>query len=465
MQQVADFVREEIALGHHSDKQIANYLKKVHLTEKLTQKTVTDLEAQGAGPKTVKELERLRSETANLKPPAQAATYSPATAQDNVAAIGSGTMGVSVKAAPIPPPDSIRQAQMLDAIKTYAKSYNQRLPNFICVRVTRRFVSQYPYLNRFHEVGTILARVGYHDGEEENRVYSINGKLVNMGVNEAPRGGGAFSTGEFADLMRSIFDPASQADFGWDHWGTLRGQRMAVFNYYIDSGHSSFRIIYEGGAPDQQQIVTAYKGLVYADPNTGAISRITFNAVDIPRTFPIKETLDILDYGEQQIAGNTYICPLRAELFMRSGDQKSRNDIEFRDYRKFETGFVIQYGSAAAAPPRCRRARPKSSPQALRKLPLCPLTRTARSLFRLPLRLRPSPINSRERSLQSALCGVFAHRDHARLGSRRLPAGEHALGSVAGEGGDQRHARCIGRMLAGRVVADVHPALRNLARE
>ncbi|MGH9583931.1 MAG: hypothetical protein ACRD4O_13450, partial [Bryobacteraceae bacterium] len=100
VQQVADFVREELALQHHTDKQIANYLKKVQLTEKLTQKTITDLEAQGAGPRTVKELERLRAETANLKPPSQAATYSPATAPDNVAAVGSGTMGISVKAAP-----------------------------------------------------------------------------------------------------------------------------------------------------------------------------------------------------------------------------------------------------------------------------------------------------------------------------------------------------------------------------
>lgn len=386
VQQVADFVREEVALGHHSDKQIANYLKKVHLSEKLTQKTITDLEAQGAGPKTVKELERLRSETANLKPPAQAATYSPATAQDNVAAIGSGTMGVSVKAAPIPPPDSIRQAQMLDAIKTYAKSYNQRLPNFICVRVTRRFVSQYPYLNRFHNIGTILARVGYHDGEEENKVYSVNGKLVNMGVNEAPRGGGAFSTGEFADLMHSIFDPASQAEFGWDHWGTLRGQRMAAFSYYIDSGHSSFRIQYELGAPDAQQIITAYKGLVYADPNTGAISRITFNAVDIPRTFPVKATEDILDYGEQQIAGNTYICPLSAKLLMRSGDQRSRNEIEFRDYRKFQTGFVIQYGSSADAPPPLPKSETEEQPASASKAPA-----NSNSPFSLPTPPPPPP--------------------------------------------------------------------------
>lgn len=369
VQQVADFVREELALGHHTDKQIANYLKKVQLTQKLTQKTITDLQAQGAGPRTVKELERMRTETAKMKPPSQAATSSPATAPDHVSEIGSGSMSVSVKAAPIPPPNSMQQAQMLDAIKRYAKSYNRNLPNFICVRVTRQYVSLYPDLDRFRHVGTILARVGYHDGEEENKIYSINGKLVNLGVNQAPRGGGAFSTGEFADLMRSIFDPGSQAQFGWDHWGTLRSRRMAVFNYYIDSAHSSFMINWETGAPDAQQIITAYKGLVYADPTSGAISRITFVAVDIPLHFPVKAAEDILDYGEEQIAGNTYICPLRAELKMRSGSQKSRNDIEFRDYRKFQTGFVIQYGSTAKAPPPLPKRETEEQPASASKAP------------------------------------------------------------------------------------------------
>lgn len=389
VQQVADFVREELALGHSSDKQIANYLKKVHLTEKLTQKTITDLQAQGAGPKTVKELERLRAETADMKAPSHAATYSPATAQDNVAEIGSGTSGISVKAPPIPPPDSIQQAKMLDAIKQYARSYNRNLPNFICVRVTRQYLALYPDLDRYRKVGTILARVGYHDGQEENRIYSINDKLVNMGVNEAPRGGGAFSTGEFAALMYSIFDPQSQAEFGWDHWGTLRGKRVAVFNYLIDSAHSSFTITFDGGAPDAQEIVTAYKGLVYADPTTGAIARITFDAVDIPTRFPIKHAKDILDYGEQEISGNNYICPLRAELWMNSGSQNSHNVIEFRDYRKFQTGFVIHYGSTAKAPPPLPKSETEEQPASASKAP--PPKPPSNNPFALPAPPPPPP--------------------------------------------------------------------------
>src|SRR5690242_16148677 len=86
VQQLADFVRSELALKQHTDKQLAAYLKKVQLTEKLTDKTITDLETQGAGPRTTEALQQLRDQTASLKSPTHDATYSPTTAPDTTAA-------------------------------------------------------------------------------------------------------------------------------------------------------------------------------------------------------------------------------------------------------------------------------------------------------------------------------------------------------------------------------------------
>ena len=67
LEQLADFVRSELALRQHSDKQIAAGIKKLKLTERLTDKTILDLQAQGAGPKTVEALQALRDETASMK--------------------------------------------------------------------------------------------------------------------------------------------------------------------------------------------------------------------------------------------------------------------------------------------------------------------------------------------------------------------------------------------------------------
>src|SRR5581483_7737169 len=72
VQQLADFVRSELALKQQTDKKLGEYIKKnIQLTEKLTDKTITDLEAQGAGPRTVEALQYLKDETAKLKPPTQ----------------------------------------------------------------------------------------------------------------------------------------------------------------------------------------------------------------------------------------------------------------------------------------------------------------------------------------------------------------------------------------------------------
>src|SRR5437667_12865915 len=80
VEQLAELVRSELALKQHTDKQIAAYLKKIQLSEKLTDKTITDFEAQGAGPRTIEALQHLRDQTASLKPPTQDPTYSPTTA-------------------------------------------------------------------------------------------------------------------------------------------------------------------------------------------------------------------------------------------------------------------------------------------------------------------------------------------------------------------------------------------------
>jgi hypothetical protein len=159
----------------------------------------------------------------------------------------------------------------------------------------------------------------------------------------AIRTGGAVSTGEFGSLMREIFERKSEAEFSWDHWATLRGRRMAVFNYFIDSGHSAWSITYGADKNDEQRIVTAYRGLIYADPNTGEIARIKFVAVDIPRTFPVSETTETLDYDLVEISGQQFVVPLKAVLLMKAGRESSKNEIEFRSYRKFESGSTITY--------------------------------------------------------------------------------------------------------------------------
>lgn len=347
--QLVEFIRSELALKQGSDKQLATYVKKIQLTEKLTDKTVLDLEAQGAGPKTVQALQELRDQSAARKAPTQDATYSPATAPGSLNQGPARARLGTTQAPVIPPPDAVRQQKIIDMMKQYALTYTKSLPNFICVEVIRRYVDPNAG-DHYRSLGNVLSKVSYNEGQEKYQVYSVNGHYGDTDLEHASAGGGSISSGEFGSLMREIFEPRSEAEFAWDHWATLRGRRMAVFSYFIDSGHSSWSMTYGGGPGDEQRIITAYKGLVYTDENTGEIDRIKFVAVDVPRSFPISQAVEILDYDQIQIGGHSFICPLRAQLNMTAGREKTKNEIEFRDYRKFGTESDITYEFSANAP-------------------------------------------------------------------------------------------------------------------
>ncbi len=333
--QLLDFVRSSLAMKY-DDAKIAKYVKGVTLTNKLDDKTIESLEAQGAGPKTVKALEALKSETADLKGPTQGPAAKPIT--------GGPSASMPAQFPQPPAPNSVRQKEILEAMRNYANYYTQNLPNFLCVQVTNRFVS-FRGDDNWTKEDQILTKLSYTGGQENYKVFSVNNQVVDTDMEKL---GGAISSGEFGSLMKTIFTPKSEADFNWDHWGRLRGKVMAVFNYFIDSAHSEYSLDYDRGA---QRIFTAYKGKIYADENTGAIARITFEAVDIPATFPIREAKTTLDYDDQKIGDNPYILPLRALVLMAGPDNvHTKNEEQFKLYQKFNVGSEIKYSDSDLAP-------------------------------------------------------------------------------------------------------------------
>jgi hypothetical protein len=361
VEQLADMVRSSIAL-QHEDKKIADYVKKVKLTEKLTDKNIQDLLAQGAGPKTVAALKQLRDQTASMKPPEKDATYSPATVPDAPVSTGPPKVSVGPKKT-FPPPDSVKQSEILDQMRQYASTYTGNLPNFICTQVTRRYVDPNWTPNggdHYRIIDTVNHQLSYSNGHENYKIVMVNNRPIVGNLDEKQMNGGSRSSGEFGSMMRELFEKHSNATFNWDHWGNLDSKLMAVYNYFIDSGHSTYSIDYNG----EQRIITAYKGLVYADADTGVVYRITFDAVDIPSGFPVQQAHEILDYGLQDISGREYICPLKATVYLRSGRQKTRNDIEFRLYRKFGTESEIKYDMESLAPLPDKEEKPLTSPPA-----------------------------------------------------------------------------------------------------
>jgi hypothetical protein len=317
VEQLVSFVRSSIELKH-PDKQLAAYLQNVKLTQKLERATVEQLRAEGAGPKTVESLERLAEESKSLTPPAPVAPV--------------------VDAPPEPPPSDEEQGRVLQEVRDYAMSYSKSLPDFITTQVTRRYVDPRGG-SSWILTDTLTTRLSYYNQKEDYKLVMVNNQMTQRSYRDL---GGATSSGEFGSMMNQVFRPKSETRFQWDHWGTLRKRRTFVFKYYVSQLNSEWSIDYQ----HQQTIVVGYRGLVYVDKGSHKVLRITQDC-DIPPTFPVREAKVILDYDYVDIGGSTFLLPLKAVFTSFYDGSTTRNDVEFRLYRKFSAEAEIKFDTPA----------------------------------------------------------------------------------------------------------------------
>jgi hypothetical protein len=328
--EVVTFVKNQIK-ANGDDRATGDYLRKIKLTQRLDDRTIEDLQGQGAGPRTVAALKALASESASL-PPAPAL----------------------VAAAPPPPPpkppSAKEQAEILDAMRDYAKNYTESLPNYVCVQTTHR---RYDATDKLYQKGyrgystngdTVQELLTFYDHMESYKVEMIDGKAVTNVTHE--RLGGVRSSGEFGTMMRNIFDPDTGAEFAWDSWHTLRGRRMYAFAYHIDKEHGYSM------ADDEthRSYTTAYKGLVYWDKEAHAIPKITLDTTGIPPDFPIHEVHIALDYDLIKVGEQEFMLPYHYMLTSRVDNANTFNEADFKLYRKYGAEATITFGDTDPVP-------------------------------------------------------------------------------------------------------------------
>jgi hypothetical protein len=314
VEQLKSFIQSSQKL-RHSDKQVADYLRNVKVTERLDAGVVEDLQSAGAGSRTLEALRKMSTDSKTMpapKPPA----------------------AKPVVVMP-PPPDSLEQGQVLDQASEYARDYIRRLPNFICTQVTRRYVDP-SGLEFWQTQDTIVTKLSFFEQKEDYKVVLVNNRPVSTTMHSV---GGTTTTGEFGTLLKDLFDPASAARFDWERWATLRGKRAYVFSYRVPQERSKYTITFER----TQSTTPGYTGLIYVDRETRAIMRVTQDVLETPSGFPINQVRNVLDYDYIDIAGQTFVLPLKASTVSRMGKVMFKNDTEFRMYNRFGTESTITF--------------------------------------------------------------------------------------------------------------------------
>jgi hypothetical protein len=329
VEQLTSFIKSSVQ-KHFPDRQVADYLKHVKLSNKLDDRTIEDLQGMGAGPKTVAAMRELGEKSASLAPPPPP----PAPHEYKQP----------------PPPDSIEQAKILDAARDYALNYDRSLPNFICAEVVRRYVDPYHTGPRslldpdWRLADTITSKLTYFDHEEKYEVQMVNNtSVVNKGYDSV---GGAVSRGEFGSMMREIFDKTSEARFGWDKWTTLRGRLTYVFAFDIAQPNSKYTIDWERS----NLIRPALRGKIYVDKDTDMITRIMETPYDIPAAYPVQAVTTILDFDFVKIGDSEYLVPLKSVTTAATVKYLSRNEKEFRLYQRFGAATSIKFADVTNNP-------------------------------------------------------------------------------------------------------------------
>jgi len=335
--QLSTFIANSIQLmkqGKQSDKETADFLGSVKLSERLDDRAVEELEGQGAGPRTLAALRKLAQQSQVLTPPKQ--VEAPAS--------------LPVR----PPPTAEEQAKIIDAVRDYALNYSADLPDFICTEVQRRSYAAPPGTRYGGPRGsqpsyqlndTLTIRLSYVDQKEDYKPVLVNGALTTKDYKSL---GGTIISGDFGSMLKQIFERETEARFEWDHWSTLRGKLTMAFAYHVPQDRSQYRVSWEQG--NGMSIVPGYSGLIFVDPQTHVVVRVTLKPDNMPPDFPIHYIETTLDYDYADISGHTFLLPIKDETLSTLDDELSKVDTEFHNYHKYSAESELKFDTDTPDP-------------------------------------------------------------------------------------------------------------------
>lgn len=225
--------------------------------------------------------------------------------------------------------------EFLLQVRDRALAFHDSLPNFICTELVYRFESDVSPA-RWRLKDRVSAEVLMVDGEETYQNLSRDGRPVREGRLAAT---GQWSRGEYGSVMEGLFADRSRVRFTYQGNSEIAGKRARRYRYEVAEANSLWRVEFDG-----KEIFPAYEGAIWVDPDELRILRIEMQARDIASDYPIDVIEMTVDYGPVSIAGREHIVPIRSEnLACRRGARLcSRNETEFRDYRRFTAESVIR---------------------------------------------------------------------------------------------------------------------------
>lgn len=222
---------------------------------------------------------------------------------------------------------------LIDRARIKASEFTGSLPNFICDQVIKRYSSGM-LRDKWKLQDTVTTEVMFVDGKEDYRNTKRNGKPVDW---LATKESGAWSEGEYGRTLAHVMSPGI-ADFTPGKTDTIDGVETEIQEYVVPLKRSGWTLSYGG-----QTMRPKFRGKVWIDPKELTVRRLEMEAREMPLSFPIDHAEMTVDFGRVKIGESWYVLPVRSANLacIRGESHCSRNDIEFRNYRKFAAESTI----------------------------------------------------------------------------------------------------------------------------
>jgi hypothetical protein len=257
-------------------------------------------------------------------------------------------------------PSNEDAAALIEKSRQTTLTYSASLPDFVCTEVISRYrqggavafvaapgaksgqIAAVRSPASWIPVDKLTVKLSYFQQQETHQLVQVNGKPTSLTYESL--NAGAITSGEFGGILKSIFEPATQASFHWERWKNERGRRVAVFTFEVDAAHSNYYLENRGGLEARRAIV-GYHGTVEMDSETGEVLHFDHVADHIPKELDYSKAATSVDYDFTPIVGRKYLLPSHSVTELSGTHSEQKNESEFRDYGKFEASSSVDFGA------------------------------------------------------------------------------------------------------------------------
>lgn len=231
-------------------------------------------------------------------------------------------------------PESLHEDPLIGKAILGAHAFFESIPDFIAEQHIVRYRSGNNGRN-WKEQDTVTMDVLFVDKKEFYQNVKRNGRDTSLIEAESK---GQWARGDWVSTLLGILYGGSATKYELDKDATENGRDAAVYRFHIAAESSNWRLLY-GGA----EVRPEYRGRLWIEKDSGRVMRLEQEALNVPYEHPFNKVELTVDYDDVVIDGKRYWLPVRSQnLGCRRGtDNCARNDVEFRNYRKFSAASSV----------------------------------------------------------------------------------------------------------------------------